>query len=700
MTGAIVSRKMVFRAVFAWAILFPAILSAAIDVDMELNNAGFISFDHFRSAVVMTNPDAPLPDAQIFGVLEILGSYYFWPEFTTDVRWDIEDIETGVTTIVLLEFDFPDIDAFVPFGPMYFWGAYYMDAADYGYDVEEFWMDGAHKWTPTPTGPTATPTNTPPCTPYPVGGPITSDTTWSMSAPSECGHYRVESDVTVTNGATLTIEAGVQVFFASGTRLIIGGIAAGTEGRLTAEGTDGHVIGFTGETATPGAWEGIRLNPYAADDSSMAYCAISYGGSGSNAALVFDGCDPNLDYSSIAYSGGIGLQCRGGAGPLVNFCTISHNTLHGIHIISATPNIGNCMVTSNGATGLFIDGSTTMQFVESQVNDNGSTGLRVNIPAVSLLCANVSFSNNGDYPIRCFAGDLNGFVNMEGSGNLHDKIYAEGDTITGTAEWYPNGFPLLLTGELIVAGTGGTPAVLSIMGANDIQFSGAHGMTIGSDNADNPGLLRVNGTETDPVLFRADTDLPAEPGLWRGIMFRDFSVDAQCRILNADFISGGIAPAGTINCTAASPQISGCSFALSGSFGIRCDSGASPVVQDCRFEDIPIGMICMGTGTAPHITGSTFDGAEFGIYILDGSEPVIGGSEEDANSFSNSVNYGVCNDDITTCIDASHNYWGNANGPDDDNAGVDGCMNASNNNDAGDNVSEDVDYTPWQATEP
>lgn len=698
-SGAHLTRMAAFLAAAVCAVLFPVTLSAAIDVDMELNDGGFVSFDHFRAALVLTNDGAPVQDAQIFGILEILGTYYFWPEFTTAVRWDIEDIEPGGSTIVFLEFDFPDIDAFLPFGPMYFWGAYYLHSEDYGYDVEQFWLDDAHKWTPTP-GPTPTPTDTPVCTPFPVGGPVTTDTTWGMTSPSECGQYRVGSDVTVTNGATLTIEAGVQVFFAAGTRLIIGGTSAGTEGRLMAQGIDGDPVVFTGESAEPAAWEGIRFNPYAADDSAMEYCAVSYGGSTANAAIVCDGSAPNLSYCSIMYSDGIGLQCRGGAGPLVNFCSISHNTMHGVHVLSSDPGIGNCMITSNGIDGLFIDGTTTMQFVESQVNDNGSCGLKINIPAVSLLCANVGFSGNGDYPIRCFAGDLNGLVNMEGSGNLHDKIYAEGDTITGTAEWYPNGFPLLLAGELIVTGTGGTPAVLSIMGANDIQFSGVHGITIGSDIAANPGVLNAIGTLDEPIRFRGDTDLPQEPGMWRGIRFLNYSLDPQCRIENATIEYGGEASGGAIECNAASPEISGCSFLSVFYTGILCNAGSSPAIQDCVFESIQAGIFCLGAGTDPVVAGCSFGGCGFGIYASDQAEPLIGGSVANANNFTGCISHGVLNDDVSTCLDASHNYWGHANGPDDDSAAVDDCMNAANNNDPGVNVTDDVDYTSWLAAAP
>ena len=64
-------------------------------------------------------------------------------------------------TVNFLEFDFPDIDDFIPFGPMNFWGAWVVSGDQYGYDVQEFWLDSEHKWTPTPAASPGTPTFTP-----------------------------------------------------------------------------------------------------------------------------------------------------------------------------------------------------------------------------------------------------------------------------------------------------------------------------------------------------------------------------------------------------------------------------------------------------------------------------------------------------------------------------------------------------------
>lgn len=184
-------RKPICIFLFAYAFsCWPSSTNAVIDVNMVLNEHGFVSYDHFQAMLYLNNHGAVVPNASIFGVLEISGEFYFWPSFNTSVDFATMGIAEGEFQLNFLEFNFPNIDAIIPFGPMNFWGAWYVDNGHYGYDVQEFWLGGAYKWTPTPVPGTATntpaPTKTPtPAPPTPIEVVYISPGEFTMGSPSD-----------------------------------------------------------------------------------------------------------------------------------------------------------------------------------------------------------------------------------------------------------------------------------------------------------------------------------------------------------------------------------------------------------------------------------------------------------------------------------------------------------------------------------
>ncbi len=152
--------------------LFGALPCSAQSVDFELrlNDGGFVSFDPFEVEIVFRNSGDVLPDARVFAILEVFGEFFFWPDFSSRFDYEVMDILAGETNLTVLNFTFPDIDDFIPLGPLYFWGAWFQEQDNQGIDVIEFWLDEDHKWTPTPPPLTPTPTS-PPMTPTPFDQP-------------------------------------------------------------------------------------------------------------------------------------------------------------------------------------------------------------------------------------------------------------------------------------------------------------------------------------------------------------------------------------------------------------------------------------------------------------------------------------------------------------------------------------------------
>ena len=159
-----------------------------VSSEVVLNNQGFGSYDHFNSDYIINNQGEPIDDAMLFTILQVGDSFFYGNSFTEQVEYQTVTIPTGESQYKILEFDFPNIDDFIPFGPMQMWGGWYSEP-DYGYDFKDFWMDPDMKWTPTPVPtdtaeptstytqiPTDTPTEVPTITSTPTQDPTNTPT--------------------------------------------------------------------------------------------------------------------------------------------------------------------------------------------------------------------------------------------------------------------------------------------------------------------------------------------------------------------------------------------------------------------------------------------------------------------------------------------------------------------------------------------
>jgi PKD repeat protein len=136
-------------------------------------------------------------------------------------------------------------------------------------------------------------------------GYITEDETWIDAV------HLVTSDVYV-DGATLTIEPGAVVMFASGRGLYIGYTGGSSGATLLAEGSADKPITFTSSAATktPGDWDFIGFYDGASSVSSMKYCMVEFGGGYSDnyGSIHIESRSLSIENTTISYSENFGVS--------------------------------------------------------------------------------------------------------------------------------------------------------------------------------------------------------------------------------------------------------------------------------------------------------------------------------------------------------------------------------------------------------
>ncbi|HKS05811.1 MAG TPA: hypothetical protein VJR92_05825 [Gemmatimonadaceae bacterium] len=204
-----------------------------------------------------------------------------------------------------------------------------------------------------------------------VSANITTNTTWTSN-----NIYELQGGISVTSGATLTIEPGTQVEGQRGTGPGVGGAAlfVSREGRIVADGTQLQPIVFTcvaGPTARfKGCWGGITILGNASlNDGALTSPSIpsrgSAGGcrekSAEGGAGLYGGCNDNDDsgiirYVRVEYAGFRftpenelnGLALNGvGRGTIVDFVQVHAGLDDGIEMFGGTVNLKHLVLTAN-----------------------------------------------------------------------------------------------------------------------------------------------------------------------------------------------------------------------------------------------------------------------------------------------------------------------------------------------------------------
>jgi hypothetical protein len=213
-----------------------------------------------------------------------------------------------------------------------------------------------------------------------VSGAISAHTTWTLAQ----SPYQVTADVSVENGATLSIEAGVVVTFDAAKNLIV------TNGALAARGTAGQPIVFTstldaaGSTPAPGDWGQIRFLDGTNDTATIIeHAQVRYGH-----GIDIQSAAPTFNYLQIANNLGAAITIDLASSPKGISNQASGNTLNGVSVpagdvlgsvtwgLKGIPYVVSSGVVSVGASPS-ISVVTPAEVQQSQTIDAVITGTRL-----------------------------------------------------------------------------------------------------------------------------------------------------------------------------------------------------------------------------------------------------------------------------------------------------------------------------------
>ena len=352
--------------------------------------------------------------------------------------------------------------------------------------------------------------------------------------------YVIAGDLTVDDGDTLTMEAGVQLKFQPETRLRV-------YGALKATGTDENRIQFTSyrddsvggdtnedgsnTTPHPGDWNGIYF--YRAD-----------------AASVLTACD-------IAYAKNATYIEDSGENVTLNRSAFQRSLEAGIVLDNSSPLISDCEISQNGGDGILAQNSSAdARIQESRFVDNKGYGLVLYGDSNKYL-RNLTLQNNSPNAIRV----------------LSDRLY--------TGAWLNHGAPYIIGGDL-TADDGDT---LTLEAGTQLKFERDTSLMV-------YGVLKATGTLSNPIYFTSFQDdqiggdtnqdgssTTPQPGDWKYLRFYGADVGTLLSYGHIRYAQNAV----SMEDSGANVAFSNSTFQFSEDSGVYLDN-SSPTFRSCVFS--------------------------------------------------------------------------------------------------------------------
>jgi parallel beta-helix repeat protein len=400
---------------------------------------------------------------------------------------------------------------------------------------------------------------------YIQGHTIYDDETWDSG-----GTYVVQGNITVTQGASLTIEPGARVE-------LHGGVQFTVYGTLTANG-----VTFTWADGV-NQWSGIWFSGAGSSNSILENCVIEH-----------------ASYISITYSSPTITGCMINANelsitngyPIISNNTISLISSYGINIYNSGPTVTGNMI-SGSQYGIYLRNSSGIY--QGNTLANNQYGMYADLTYNPIISGN-TYSNNtvADLYLK---GTINMAVNWNETGGLVYQL----DNLTiaqGASLNIESGRTVKLTSKALIK-------VYGTLTANGVTFTWADGVN-GWNGISFVGVGSTNSRLEDCILQHVRADY------WDGPPYYQYHSVRPIAIGNYS-----------------SPTITGCTINNSDAErGISIGNG-SPVISDNKISGFDIGITIHGSGT---YQGNILSNNRYGIFTDLTNNPMISGNTYSNNS--------------------------------------------------------------------
>ncbi|EYF06979.1 DUF4215 domain-containing protein [Chondromyces apiculatus] len=474
-----------------------------------------------------------------------------------------------------------------------------------------------------------------------TGGNVINQTWTPAGSP-----YIVQGDVIVPAGATLTIQAGTQVRFASSDGQASGTDASRVEmtirGTLNVNGTVASPVVFQANSGSgTSVWYGLRADQASSvlNTSNLEVRNAIYGihVSGGEQTLVgitahtnsygiyFTGNGSGTVLSSIIRdnsSTGIYAGIAAGTTGIVNVtnCTVYGNSSYGVDVNGAnaanlTVNVKNAIITGN-ARGVYRStngGTVNVAVTYSDVWGNSTldySGVSAGTGSFSANPLYVSSTNlriTSNSPAR-FAAELGGDIGAlpyagDSTGILAGTLWS--DLTLGTA-----GSPHLVTGDLVVA-----PGVtLTLQPGTTLRFGASDAMVTGQDLSRSElivrGTLHAAGTTAQPVNIDSSG---SGTSVWWGIQLAPTSTNSSfsnaivSEAIYGIWLNGGTQ---TFNGLTAHTNTYGIYFT-----GNASGSVLNSIIRDNSSTGIYAGIAASATGIVNVTNCTVYGNSSYGVDV-------------------------------------------------------------------------------------